>query len=846
MAKRIDETSFIIVKESRMIKRWIIQNNNEIEAPQDVGGSKCIILICFHTPKFYSVFLSLLLSHVTNTETQIENQICRLVISFTTITTDHHHNHRSPPFTPLSTITRIIITNQINNHDDNHHQKRKTLPVNEEDDRSAHAIQEYIHWNTLDVGHSSLSSNKNSFSNGRDKESLLSGFPRMKNVIDLDETPGEGDERHPLLVDSESDITGPETPGTRPLVPRLKRVQEDGFNFGSATTHSSIDSTKRVRFSNDLSAEGKKDGVAYEISKRVTFSLDSPAKNKKPELSSDNSKRGKFSYNLPADIKKPELATDNINRSKFFHNLSAEIKKPELASDNSKRSKYFHDLPAEIKKEELASDMGSKFDWLHPSKIKDANGRRPGNPLYDKRTLYIPPDVLRKMSASQKQYWSVKSEYMDGKFYELYEVDAEIRHKELDWKMTMSGVGKCRQVGISESGIDDAVEKLLARGYKVGREQLETSEQAKSRGGTTVIQRKLVNVLTPSTLIHGNIGPQAVHLLALKEVKAFGFLVKGLRAGMHLLMLLQKEDNVFSLLSKLFTLPMLSGSYGLDKFLTQFEAAVDSDFPNYQAHELKDSDAELLSILIELFMEKANEWFQVIFALNCIDVLASFATTANFSCMAMSRPVIIPRSSSDFSQGSKGPSLHMKGLCHRYALAESGGTPVPNDLCLGDNEFGYNPRTLLLTGPNMGGKSTILRATCLVIILAQATELSPVDFEEFSLPYLKQIVDTVKQTHPTLPLMHIGSGGLLERLPLTGVDVVSLDWTVDMAEGRKRLGTDIAVQGNVDPSVLFGSKEFITNRINDTVKKAGKGKHILNLGHGIKVGTPEENVAHFF
>ncbi|EOY20049.1 Uroporphyrinogen decarboxylase isoform 4 [Theobroma cacao] len=129
-----------------------------------------------------------------------------------------------------------------------------------------------------------------------------------------------------------------------------------------------------------------------------------------------------------------------------------------------------------------------------------------------------------------------------------------------------------------------------------------------------------------------------------------------------------------------------------------------------------------------------------------------------------------------------------------------------------------------------------------------ATELSPVDFEEFSLPYLKQIVDSVKQTHPDLPLILYasGSGGLLERLALTGVDVVSLDWTVDMAEGRKRLGHDIAVQGNVDPGVLFGSKEFITNRINDTVRKAGKGKHVLNLGHGIKVGTPEENVAHFF
>lgn len=129
-----------------------------------------------------------------------------------------------------------------------------------------------------------------------------------------------------------------------------------------------------------------------------------------------------------------------------------------------------------------------------------------------------------------------------------------------------------------------------------------------------------------------------------------------------------------------------------------------------------------------------------------------------------------------------------------------------------------------------------------------ATELSPVDFEEFSLPYLKQIIDTVKKSHPDLPLILYasGSGGLLERLALTGVDVVSLDWTVDMADGRRRLGPNIAVQGNVDPGVLFGSKEFITDRITDTVRKAGRGKHILNLGHGIKVGTPEENVAHFF
>ncbi|KAJ7570918.1 hypothetical protein O6H91_01G139800 [Diphasiastrum complanatum] len=106
-----------------------------------------------------------------------------------------------------------------------------------------------------------------------------------------------------------------------------------------------------------------------------------------------------------------------------------------------------------------------------------------------------------------------------GKFYELYELDAEIGHKELDWKITLSGVGKCRQVGVSESGIDEAVQKLVARGYKVGRmEQIETAAQAKAlRGPKATIQRELMQVLTPSTLIDGNLRPEAIHLLALKE-----------------------------------------------------------------------------------------------------------------------------------------------------------------------------------------------------------------------------------------------------------------------------------------------------------------------------------------
>jgi uroporphyrinogen decarboxylase len=56
----------------------------------------------------------------------------------------------------------------------------------------------------------------------------------------------------------------------------------------------------------------------------------------------------------------------------------------------------------------------------------------------------------------------------------------------------------------------------------------------------------------------------------------------------------------------------------------------------------------------------------------------------------------------------------------------------------------------------------------------------------------------------------------------------------------------MAVQGNIDPGVLFGSKQVIRDRILDTVRKAGNRGHILNLGHGILPGTPEENAAYFF
>jgi uroporphyrinogen decarboxylase len=121
------------------------------------------------------------------------------------------------------------------------------------------------------------------------------------------------------------------------------------------------------------------------------------------------------------------------------------------------------------------------------------------------------------------------------------------------------------------------------------------------------------------------------------------------------------------------------------------------------------------------------------------------------------------------------------------------------------------------------------------------------------LPFL---TSQIKKNYPHVPtVVYIKhSGSLIERMAATGVDVVSLDWTVDMSEGRDRitkgreaagLAGDGGVQGNLDPGVLLANQDVIKERTEEILKKAGPMGHVMNLGHGIEACTPEEN-AHFF
>lgn len=133
-----------------------------------------------------------------------------------------------------------------------------------------------------------------------------------------------------------------------------------------------------------------------------------------------------------------------------------------------------------------------------------------------------------------------------------------------------------------------------------------------------------------------------------------------------------------------------------------------------------EAEATALGNLMDIFNEKRFHWIKIVEMLGQLDVLISFASACDGSSGPTCRPQFV------LSQRLKkgGSVLNMEGLWHPYATGGQGGCIVPNDLELG-NDPGLldEPRALLLTGPNMGGKSTLLRATCLAVIMAQVRQV---------------------------------------------------------------------------------------------------------------------------
>ncbi len=121
-------------------------------------------------------------------------------------------------------------------------------------------------------------------------------------------------------------------------------------------------------------------------------------------------------------------------------------------------------------------------------------------------------------------------------------------------------------------------------------------------------------------------------------------------------------------------------------------------------------------------------------------------------------------------------------------------------------------------------------------------------YHEFSLAYLSRIAAGLTrhaEGRRVPSIVFTKGGGLwLEAIAEAGFDAVGLDWTTDIATARHRIGDRVALQGNMDPSVLFGTPEVIRREVARILEGFGPGAgHVFNLGHGISRFTDPENVA---
>ena len=121
--------------------------------------------------------------------------------------------------------------------------------------------------------------------------------------------------------------------------------------------------------------------------------------------------------------------------------------------------------------------------------------------------------------------------------------------------------------------------------------------------------------------------------------------------------------------------------------------------------------------------------------------------------------------------------------------------------------------------------------------------LSSTDYETFVLPHMKRLLASLD---PSAPHIHfaLGASHMLKQVASTGGDIIGIDWRTPLDEAWKKLGVKKAVQGNLDPVLLFGSREQLTASAHDILKRAGnRNGHIFNLGHGIFPATPIDNVS---
>jgi uroporphyrinogen decarboxylase len=121
--------------------------------------------------------------------------------------------------------------------------------------------------------------------------------------------------------------------------------------------------------------------------------------------------------------------------------------------------------------------------------------------------------------------------------------------------------------------------------------------------------------------------------------------------------------------------------------------------------------------------------------------------------------------------------------------------------------------------------------------------LSPADYRQRVMPYSQRAIEIARGAD--VPIIHFGTNtnGMLELIRDAGGDVIGVDWRIDLDQAWRRLGSGVAIQGNLDPIALFAPWPELRQRAESVLEQAaGRPGHIFNLGHGILPQTPVDNV----
>ncbi len=121
--------------------------------------------------------------------------------------------------------------------------------------------------------------------------------------------------------------------------------------------------------------------------------------------------------------------------------------------------------------------------------------------------------------------------------------------------------------------------------------------------------------------------------------------------------------------------------------------------------------------------------------------------------------------------------------------------------------------------------------------------LSPDDFAQFSLQYITKVISKIKRSGEPVIVFAKGVHYNLDELASCGANVIGLDWTMNLKNVRNMIGNKVALQGNLDPTILYSPKEKILKDAVNVLESFGKGTgHIFNLGHGILPDVDPENL----